>query len=223
MGLLLEDGVHTGQRVEATPTPHPFRVIGLVVVAVAALIGVFLLLGAYTGRPFSYFAKEPAEIFVAPKYVGAFAHTLVLMWAAAASAALLAGTHHLLSGNRRVAAFHLSAGGLSLILLADDFFMLHESLYLRLGMSQEVVYAIYVVLAGAFVLGFWGDLLARRLVPLIGVAGVFFAVSVGLDIVVPVPETVHVLEDGTKAFGVALWSAAIVLAAFADLRPAPQR
>lgn len=223
MSGLLEAG-HGAQREvgpggRLRPVPRPGRDIVLVLVAVGALVGVFLALGAYTERPFSYFAKEPAETFAAPKYVGAFAHTLVLMWAAAATTALVAGSLHLLAGQHRVAALHLSAGALTVLLLVDDFFMFHESLYLRLGLSQEVVYGAYVMLAVAFVVVFRTELLHRGMAPMIVVAGAFFAVSVGLDIVVPVPETVHVLEDGTKAVGIAMWTVAIVRAAVGDLRP----
>lgn len=195
------------------------RDIAVVLVATLAMILFFVGVAVMSGEEFRFLSKEPAETLHAPKFVGAFAHAVVLLWVPAAVTGIVAGWLHRSVGQTRRAAFFLVAGGLSVALLMDDLFMFHEFVYPGLGVPELVVYAGYAAAGLLFVATFWGDLVESGALLMVVVGGAFLAASIGLDIVVPVAETVHVLEDGSKAIGVAMWTVAITRAAVGDLRP----
>ena len=195
---------------------QPVRAQALLVVSVVlaafCVIGGFVVLAALTDHPFHYFSKEPAESLDADLYIGWFAHLTAVVWLGAAATALFAGVTLHRSGRRRHAWFLLAGGALSTLLGADDLFLLHEFVYPRVGIPQEAVYLAYGVLLAAYVWRFRPEILADDWLTLL-VAGAFFATATSSDVVQHRWGVPHVVEDGAKLIGVALWSTFLVRAA----------
>ncbi|MHA6796006.1 hypothetical protein ACVGVM_21195 [Pseudonocardia bannensis] len=186
------------------------------VAATAAVIGVFYGAGRVAGVPFEVFSKEPVDVLSAPRYTGWFAHLVVLVWQVAATAALV-GALVLRRGGHREAAMFLGSGGvLTGVMVVDDFFLLHEAVYPKLGVPEEAVYVLYAMGAAAFVWRFRGRLGSD--VVLLVAAYAFWGVSVGLDVLYSFGGPLALLpEDGTKATGTALWAVLMVRLTLAEL------
>lgn len=182
---------------------------GLTVLAALAVIGIFVLAASRLGIEFKVFSKEPVETFGGQRYTGYFAHVVVLVWQVSATAALLAGVTLRLAGHRAVSTMLLAGGALSALMVVDDFFLLHEYIYPRVGIHEEMVYVAYGLLTAAFAWAFRRRLGSDLL--LLGGAYACWAASVTFDFV---QETwgihLHLGEDGVKAIGTALWSAFMI-------------
>ncbi|WP_214365517.1 hypothetical protein [Pseudonocardia sp. H11422] len=186
------------------------------IAATAAVIGAFCIAGHVAGVPFGEFSKEPVDALSAPRYTGWFAHLVVLVWQVAATAALVGALVLRRAGQREAALFLFAGGVLTGLMVVDDFFLLHEAVYPKLGIPEEVVYGLYAAGAATFAWRF-----RRRLggdVVLLVAAYGFWGASVGLDIVYSLGGPLALLpEDGTKAMGTALWSVLMVRLALAEI------
>ena len=180
---------------------------GVAGLGVAAVLG-FVLLGRIVDRSFRYFSKEPAETFQAPVYVGWAAHGTTLIWSIGAVCALLVGVVlRSIPAERERSSFLLSGGLLTALMVVDDMFLLHDGVYARASIPEELLYAAYGIAAAAIGWRFRRVILESH--PLLLVAAVLaWGGSVASDFV---QETtgrhLHVWEDGSKLVGVMLWSA----------------
>lgn len=199
-------------------------VAGAVAVAAAvAVIGAFAAGAAVLGEPFSVFSKEPAETFPGMRYAGSFANLVSVVWLTGAVAAVVGGTALCRSGRAATGRFLLVGGLLVGVLVADDLFLLHESVYPKIGIPEEAVYLAYGVGTAAFG-WFYRRHLGRELLLLVAAVG-FWVVSVASDVVQEMGwGQSYIVEDGSKAVGVVLWTVMLVrltLAALTDaMRPA---
>ena len=170
--------------------------------AVGLIFAVLFALGAATGTPMALLTRDMAATTGAKFYIGALSNLGALLWSAAASVSLfgamaLAGR----PGQRDRAGFLLGAGVLLAALGADDFFMLHEVVYPKLGLDEEWL-----------VLGYGGGLMALlwryRLVVLdsqvllVTLGALLFVASVLVDGFV---RDATALEDLFKFAGLCFW------------------
>lgn len=199
-----------GGRVQSVRTQ--VRLVGSIVLAAFCVIGGFALLAELTGHRFRYFSKEPAETLGADLYVGWFAHFTSVVWLAAAATAVFAGVLLNRSGDTRHGSFLLAGGVLSTLLGADDLFQLHEFVYPKIGIPQEAVYLAYAVLLVAFVWRFRPEIMAHDWLMLVLTAA-FWAMSTFSDVMQHRWGIPHLVEDGAKLTGVALWTTFLVRAA----------
>lgn len=188
-------------------------VIGLVTVAVLAVLGGFVALSALTGEPYSYFSKEPAEILDVPRYIGWAAHVTVLVAFFGAASAVFAG---LLVRRRRgpcaESGFLLGIGGFTTLIVLDDLLQLHDWIIPRAlpGVGERVVYFCYGVVLVA-VLWRWGRKLVLDDVALALLAGGWLGGSLAMDqLADPEWPYYHLVEDGAKLMGLALWTVYLV-------------
>ncbi|KJB90425.1 hypothetical protein [Skermanella aerolata] len=146
-------------------------------------------------------------------------------WAAASGVALLTYTAIRSHETALVRRFFLAAGLLTLLLLADDAFMLHEEVLPHgLGIRERYVKVGYLAIAAAFGLGFF-KVLIRKNFSLLALAASFFAASLLFDN----PEALqavglwendfvlYVAEDGSKFTGIILWLTYLVKSAVENL------
>ena len=103
--------------------------------------------------------------------------------------------------------FLFFAGCLTTLLLLDDFLLWHEVVlpYL-LGISEKVVYTVYVLLTLTYLIRF-RDPIRNSGYGLLLLSGVFFASSVLLDLKLHSSDFKSLTEDGAKLLGIATWSA----------------
>ena len=174
--------------------------------AIAALAA-FAVLGVAAGgwlashHAFGYFTRDPAAITRQAPYMGMLSFFGLFAWAAGATALVCGGYVASLRGAlvRRNVLFLMAAA--VVYLFFDDAFQLHDYVYpTYLHAPDSVVQPAYVVVTlVAVVKG--RRFLASTNFRLLATAGIFFAVSIAVDILAASERTIA-LEDGAKLIGI---------------------
>jgi hypothetical protein len=190
------------------------RVLAWVAVLVAALVVVH---GAeHSGASLGRFLRDPTASPGRSPYHGVVSNLGLLVWAAAATACLLA------AALRTPRARFLGWTGAGLAVLAvDDAAQLHEAAWVDLtGLGDEPVLAAYALAGCAFATRFRAELAASDRVRLV-VAAALLAASMAADAIPAVQRVLH--EEATKYVGLAALAAWAVGEAARDLRAGPSR
>ncbi len=137
-------------------------------------------------------------------YDGAISNLGLILWAAAATAALFAVMARLkLKQNFGFAAYSCFVSGM---LLLDDTFLFHEVVLPELGAPQTVAMAILGGIALVYLLAWRRLLMESKYSLLLHIGLTFFVVSIGIDQVFSsISSTMIVLEDGSKFMGIVCW------------------
>jgi hypothetical protein len=180
--------------------------------AALVLVGLVVAASRALDRHVSYFTREPADELHAPAYLGALSNLGALIWCMAATACLL--TWLVTSRSRRSPL--LWGGLLTALLLGDDFFLLHDDWYPKLGIPQRAANVVYFGLTIAYLVGF------RRW--LRGHAGwmlvLAFALLGGSAALDSAYRDQDAIEDSVKLLGIVTWATFFVLVSLDDLRHA---
>ena len=151
------------------------------------------------------------------RHVGLFSHLGAFLWCATAAVGMsTALILYELGGDARHIRLFGYFGALSGLLLADDFFMLHEASRSVLGLPPET----WIGALGALVavgLGLFRHDLVVLGWPLLAIALAFFGVSLAVDlfndrVAAPKPRLIFFYEDAPKFCGIAFWAAFFVRA-----------
>ncbi len=173
----------------------------------AVLIGVVLSISYWFDVPFGDLTRDPADIFNTSFYIGFLSLTAIFLWAATAAVSLFAGlilpNHTVTPGQK---AFLLTSGLLTLFLGADDAFLIHDKILPRIGVPETVTFAVYLALVLLYIVRF-RSLIFKTDYVLLGLSGVFFAISILVDVFEPGFLPFHLLEDGAKLAGILCWLA----------------
>lgn len=139
-------------------------------------------------------------------YYGAVSNLGIMLWMGTAAICLFSGlVLFLLNGRNHASDMALSAGILSAVLGLDDAFLVHEVIAPELGIAQNLVLAVYGLLA----LGY--AVFARRFIFgsdlwVFCLGGGALALSLGIDVVFhSVAPLLVYLEDSAKFFGITCW------------------
>ena len=140
------------------------RVLATLLVVAAVGIGALFVLGLLTNTPMALLTRDVAATAGVKFYIGILSSLGALTWCAGASvcwfaAAALRGVACL----REPARFLASAGALQTALGADDFFMLHEVVYPKFGLHEEVLVVFYGLALLVLLLRFRRQLLDSEL------------------------------------------------------------
>lgn len=159
--------------------------------------------------------NDPADTLGFHPLVGLISMLGLFGWAAAAGICFLTYAVVRFRETARMRRFWLAAGLLTVLLLLDDAFMLHEEILpFGLGIRERYVKLGYLAVAAAFGLGFL-SILAGNNLRLLVAAGSFFALSVLCDtpfLMQPLglwenDLVIYLIEDGAKFIGISLWMA----------------
>jgi len=164
-----------------------------------------LLFSRHRGMLFEYFVRDIFYVLKAPVYAGFFSNLGVFMFGS--SAALCFATAHLLgrAGSRETGACLLHAGFLSLVLMLDDFFMLHEHVVPNvMHVSQYVLQAAEMLYTLFWFLRYRQTIAVTHDGVLFCAFGLF-AISFGVDALEMSVSFHHTLEDGSKFLGILTW------------------
>ena len=143
-------------------------------------------------------------------FLGLVSNFGIVLWCAAWAITGFAALVLLRKGAMSFGLFLLAQSAITGILLADDLLLMHEKVYPRFGLHETIIYPIYMCLVGLWVLAF------RSVISFVGaglliVAGVSFALSIAGDLIDHVPHDLGLIqrwmEDATKLFGIAFWTA----------------
>jgi hypothetical protein len=152
--------------------------------------------------------RDPSVIAGMPFYYGLFTYLSIACWAAAVGICFVGV---FLIGNdlhfRQPRLALLYGGTLSLMLMFDDAFMLHEHVLPNVFRIKEyVVYTVYLLAFAGFIYLFWREILKTDFLLLFASAAAL-GTSIGIDTVFEVSEFVTYSEDGFKSLGISFWVA----------------
>ncbi|MDA7903319.1 hypothetical protein N9B31_06610 [Mariniblastus sp.] len=195
-----------------------------ILILLAALVAIYLV----TDIPLRWFFIDPVAEFNSPMYIGSVSNLGVLLWGAAASVCIFGGWLAFNCKNQHETAwFLLCAGLVSMVLMLDDLFLLHEEVIEdHLFIPQQFVFAAYGVMVMVLIVRYRKTILESDYM-LLFLAFVFFSISVGVDLFVEPEEFVifgsfpgrHIIEDGFKLLGIASWSVYLVRTCFQKVVP----
>ena len=157
--------------------------------------------------PVAKFTRDPLAITGGHPFLGLVSSIGIVLWSF--SVAICLFTYVLLKTGRKsgdIGRFIMLGGFISLVMLLDDFFMLHDYIYpIYLGVNEKAVLVFYGMLILYYLVRFRKIIRnTERLFILLAV--LFFVLSVVVDLL---PESFlpwhHIFEDGTKLIGIASW------------------
>lgn len=195
------------------------RVTALAYVIALGLLLLAVVAASWQQVPVGDLTRDPAVVLDGHPFTGAISFIGVLCWSATASICLFASGLE----NRRSApdqaSFLFAAAGLTGLLLVDDLFMLHDwILPVYLGIPEFFIYLTYALLALAYVI-FYRQIILDHAAWLFAAAALFFALSVGTDLVMPDGPAIYIWEDGFKFLGIISWSLFHISVAHRALAP----
>ncbi|NDK55009.1 hypothetical protein [Pontibacter fetidus] len=138
-------------------------------------------------------------------YYGFLSSIGILLWCSTATICL-AFTYLLFKMNIKINAFVFCAGLLTTMLLFDDLFLIHEYVApKRLGISEEIVKAIYPSAILLFLIFFREQIFSSSYFVFLSSLG-FLALSIVIDSFIPqnMPHQ-YLFEDGFKFMGIVGW------------------
>ena len=159
-------------------------------------------LSAATNTPLAMLTRDVAASLGAKFYIGLLSSIGALLWCAAATTCFLgAAVLRRASGQRECAGFLLGSGVLLTFLGLDDFFMLHEVIYPRLGLEEGVLVVLYAAGLVALILRYRSVLLDSDILLWV-VGALLFVMSVLVD---GFAKDSTAFEDIPKAAGICTW------------------
>jgi len=168
-------------------------------------LGGVLGLHWWKGIPLAVLTRDPAAVKGLPFYTGILSNIGIVLWSAATALCLFSAW---LVTARRTASplgrFLYASGLFTMFLLWDDLLQLHEYVLPRLGISEHLVYGAYASMALLYLFGFGRIILATEY-PLLGLALIFFGLSVTVDVFYPPSAHQYLWEDGAKFIGIVTW------------------
>lgn len=185
----------------------------IILYIVFVLLPLLIVLAAYL-QPF----VPPTSLFLDPVMVsdgelhhGFFSNIGVLFFSATAAICLFAGFVLRTVEKTDPSRFLLLIGCFTAWLTLDDFFLLHEHLFVNyVGIPQTLTVTIYMLLLLWIVITFRNEVLEFKL-NLFLTSSFFFSISVGVDtFVTGQQEIVSIIEDGAKFLGITTWFAYFV-------------
>jgi hypothetical protein len=181
------------------------------------LISAAFFVSAVTETPISFLLRDPNAIARQPLFYGALETAGIVVMACAGGATLFASS----LCTARAARFLLMGGLLTMLLVADDLYMLHEN-FRKLGLNESIAFGIYLAVTLVFAVVNLRYLLGSP-ISLFIASGAFFAAALAVD---AIPGLGRQLPRGSddllEVIGICYWSAYFVKCGRDALRT-PQR
>ncbi len=197
-------------------------VVALIAVALLVLGG-SLLANVALDASLEELVNDPMATTGGHPLTGVLSHLGVLTWWAAASICLFAfGLMRRWSGDAELARLLFWGGALTAFLTFDDLFMFHEDLVRRhTPIPQPAAIGAVVLLVGLYVWRFRRSIRVGEW-PLVVVAGILFAGSIGMDFLSDLGEVLEAwetpavatfIEDWLKLSGILVWATYLIRSA----------
>jgi hypothetical protein len=188
---------------------NQFRLIISVCIGAGLLssVGVYLL-SQITGVPPASLTRDPVSVFRTGPHIGLLSTLGVMLWAASTAVCLLGGiVLRRDAAQQRARRFLFASGLLSLGLMLDDSFLVHEALAPKfLRIPEPIIFLGYLVVVVGYLAYFVRQLLRTDYVLFI-LALAFLGASALIDQSLPVSDTVAFVEDILKFTGLLFWLA----------------
>lgn len=205
---------------KATASKQPWNWFFLILALNLMLVGLLVVMDRKYGVDYWTLVRDPNAIAGQPAYYGFYSNIGILLWAAAASTALLAAACLRQRGSADPRMKPLLLGGLFCALACvDDFFMLHEHSYL-IGIPEIVTMAAYALFLLAFAAAALPIAHLGNWVLLVG-ALAFLALSTLVDVADLTMAGSVLMEEGFKLAGIASLASYLASLSFSALSDGP--
>lgn len=172
------------------------------------LILIVAIASYYLNIPISRFTRDPLAITDGHPFLGVVSNIGAILWSA--TVAICFFSYAILKTNKKshdVLGFIMVGGLISLLLLLDDLFMLHEKICPKyLSGNEKIVFIFYGSLLLLYLLKYRLNIIETDLIYLT-LAVFFFGLSILVDLLLP--ESLlpwhHLFEDGPKFIGIVSW------------------
>lgn len=203
--------------------PDQFRslypVIGKIALVSALFLMAMLVLHWGLDVKISHLTRDPVAIMDAPPYLGFLSSIGILLWSATGAICLFsAGLISKLGPRSAFKRFLFISGFLTLILVVDDLFLLHEEVIEDVfSFDEKLILVAYFLAIGIYLLAY-RDLILETDFLILGGALFFFGISTVTD-KFPLPGIdPYLQEDGAKLIGIVSWLAYYMRTSAAVLR-----
>lgn len=191
----------------------PLSAIAVFYVPAALVILLTAAAAIYLDIPPGVMTRDIATLVKVHPLTGFVSNLGIILWCAAASISTFAAVEAHSRSDNRQAMFLGCFAALTTVLMLDDLFLLHEYLGpIYLGLRERYLMLVYAGLTGGLLIAFRKEIISSEY-PLLGLAFLFFAFSVGMDRIhyAQNPRSwLFLVEDGTKFIGIAGWLAYFV-------------
>ncbi len=163
------------------------------------------------GISISYFTRDPSAIMGEPFYIGLLSNLGILLWCSSAVTCLF--SFIVFQGvvkHTEFALFFLFSSVLTIVLLFDDLFLIHESVFPHyLNIPEKFFYVSYVIALLAYLARFRKTILKTEFLLLL-LALNFFGLSIIIDLFQQTfhllrPSLADLIEDFSKFLGIIGW------------------
>ncbi|WP_353779947.1 hypothetical protein [Winogradskyella sp. 3972H.M.0a.05] len=182
------------------------------IIPVVYILSFFILLAVYLvgdllDIPYKSITGDPAYATKSNPFTGVISNIGILLWATTAAVCLFTGlTLRYVKQSSNDSSFLISSGLITLMLLLDDLFMLHDYAFTKyLNIKQVVTYAFYFAIVALYGLRFWKTIKKNSYV-LLAMAFAFFGTSVFCDLFFAERNIEYFWEDSLKFLGIISWS-----------------
>lgn len=186
----------------------------LIYTPVVIAFSIVIAIRIRTGIAIAEFTRDPLGFTDIPVYTGMLSNLGAVIWSAMAAVCLFSyGVIRRRIPSGASPRFLLAGGLITVLLLLDDLFMLHEVVSPQyLGVLAEVAYAMYAVLLLWFLVWFRSTILQTDFL-FLALALTGFGFSIGVDLPAPFYSILglYLFEDGAKLFGIVSWAGYFVL------------
>ncbi len=149
--------------------------------------------------------REPAAILGFNPFLGVMSNFGVLLWAFSVAICFFVAILFMKRDSKEIGLFLLCSSMITLMLLVDDFCLLHERVFPRyLHIPEMVVYLAYILAMLLYFLRF-AKVILNTDYSILLLACAFLALSIGSDLILPQTGIAVLIEDGLKLFGIATW------------------
>lgn len=205
-------------------TFHKDRIFFIVLyVSAISFILASVIFSIYFNIPFSNLTRDPLAVIEAHPYYGFISNIGAILWSFSTAIGfftyLVVKTRSYMDKN--VIKFILFGGVLSLILLLDDLFMLHERVFPKmLFLDEKITFSIYAALILFYLIKFRSLILTKTNYIFLVLSISFFGLSILVDLLPEFsPNWHHLFEDVPKFFGIVNWAGYHFLACKSMIEP----
>ena len=180
-------------------------ILALIYIILFGLLFAIAAIAEFYNIPVAWFTRDPTVILSGPPYVGFISNIGMLFWSFTAAVCIFSSVINKQNRDKVTSLFLLCSGLLTLLLLVDDMFMLHDSFFPNfLHIPENIVYLGYLALVLGYLVKFKEEILKYEYTILF-MAFFFFALSVMSDVLLPQHGFEFLVEDGFKLFGIVTW------------------
>lgn len=164
-----------------------------------AFLSIFKFVNSFYEIPMSTMTRDVTTLAKVPFYYGILSQICILFWAMAGAVCFV---FYKISNDKWMKDFFIASCCVTFILCIDDAFLLHEEVFPKIiGIPENLVYAIYLIIMGGYVLKFYKTILKTDFIFFL-MAITFLALSMLIDKIL---SWKHLLEDGAKFIGIISW------------------